>query len=226
MSLVCNESGNVGKNDPVLNIETGTCIAPSSNRARKITSKSTTVVLKFGHRDICFLIWWGGKTVRKEQKPISCSQEFTVSQSVKLLDGNIVIRKTNMISSKQSRNLLFLFVASIFIQSICAFQSSSRAPWQRILQGRGMIATSKISTISCSSTRARQEEKVDGETSFLMKPFTTTSGEIVYVVRVDFQTRIPRFYTWNFKKTHSCLPKFLFYQNVVPFSLKEIHIKF
>ena len=129
-----------------------------------------------------------GKTVRKEQKPISCSQEFTVSQSVKLLDGNIVIRKTNMISSKQSRNLLFLFVASIFIQSICAFQSSSRAPWQRILQGRGTIATSKISTISCSSTRARQEEKVDGETSFLMKPFTTTSGEIVYVVRLDFQT--------------------------------------
>lgn len=98
--------------------------------------------------------------------------------------------------SRQSQILLLSLAAFLVVQSVGAFQSSSRAPWQSSLLGKEIESTTslikyghRISSTGCASTRAhaQQSENAD-ETSFLMKPFSTASGEIVYVLCLLSQT--------------------------------------
>jgi hypothetical protein len=93
--------------------------------------------------------------------------------------------------SRQSQILLLSLAVLLVIHSVGAFQISSRVPWQSSLLGKDIGSTSlvkdghKISSSGFASARAyaKQSENED-ETSFLMKPFATPSGEIVYVLRL------------------------------------------
>ena len=91
-----------------------------------------------------------------------------------------------MFFSGQTQILLLSFIVLVIVESIGAFQSSSRAQWPSLV-GREkytytpfIIMDIQIPSTRCAATRSRQSEEVE-ETSFLMKPFLTASGEIVYV---------------------------------------------
>ena len=95
--------------------------------------------------------------------------------------------------SRQSQILLLSLAVLLVIHSVGAFQSSFRAPWQSSLLGKEIGSTSlmkdghKLSSAGCASARAyakQSENEDEDETSFLMKPFATPSGEIVYVLRL------------------------------------------
>ena len=84
--------------------------------------------------------------------------------------------------SRQSQAALLSLVVLLAVQSVGAFQTSSRTTWQSS-QARKDPASERqiVSLTECASTRAQQSEKVE-ETNFLMKQFTTASGEVVYVL--------------------------------------------
>ena len=168
-----------------------------------------------------------GKTVRKEQKPISCPLEFT--------DFTKCQTSRRQYCYSKNKHDKFEAVSQPTISLCCIYFYSIH------------LCISKF--VSCTMAANFAGERNDCNVQdFYDKLLVNTSSarrkgwwrdkfpnEAIYnyigwnCVRctLGFSNKwIPRFYTWNFEKTHSCLPKFLFYQNVVLFSLKEIHIKF
>ena len=90
--------------------------------------------------------------------------------------------------SRQSRALLFSTAALLLaVEPIGAFESSTRVIGKPSLAvvGRNCDGSfqdgEKHASTRCASMRTQQSEDVE-ETSFLMKPFATASGEIVYVL--------------------------------------------
>ena len=82
-----------------------------------------------------------------------------------------------MIVSRQYQAALLSLVVLLAVQSIGAFQTFPRKTWE-LSQSRNRLPHRSISTTACASTRAKEGEK---EVHYLMKDFTTASGEIVYV---------------------------------------------
>jgi len=89
--------------------------------------------------------------------------------------------------SRQYQIALLSLVVLLAVQTIGAFQTSSRSPWQPSLLGKGPNGQ-RSSLTECASTRAQPSEKVD-EVNFLMKQFTTSSGEIVNPYKI---LKVPR----------------------------------
>ena len=96
---------------------------------------------------------------------------------------------------RYSKMALFYVITSLFVASIGAFQGLCRKSWQpssevvyKLLVDHGR----KNCLTVCGLTRGSQS-KQEEETTFLMKPFSTASGEVVYVVpswKFNFTSKI------------------------------------
>ena len=82
-----------------------------------------------------------------------------------------------MIVPRQYQAALLSLVVLLAVQSIGAFQTFPGKTWESSLS-RNQLPQRSISTTACASTRAQESEK---DVHYLMKDFTTASGEIVYV---------------------------------------------
>ena len=82
-----------------------------------------------------------------------------------------------MIMPRQYRVVLLSLVVLVAVQSIGAFQTLQGKTWESSLS-RNQLQQRSISATACASTRAQENEK---DVHFLMKDFTTASGEVVYV---------------------------------------------
>lgn len=95
----------------------------------------------------------------------------------------------NKIVFARRSQILLSLVFFLIGQSVRAFQSSFGGTWQSTLMRERTRTTSlvkdnqRISSTGCAATRARESDQAE-ETSFLMKGFSTASGEIVNPYKV------------------------------------------
>jgi len=89
-----------------------------------------------------------------------------------------------MLLSRNSQIALICIIVVFVVESIDAFRSLSRESWQSSQMKTQKVSNSLVNyeqyvfPTVCASTRSSQSEHAE-ETSFLMKPFSTASGEVV-----------------------------------------------